>query len=343
MDFRNVLVYTDGRPACERALTAGAAVARQGGGKLTVLHVVEPPLPVPKLDATIAQALESSQLEELDRLRSLAQTMGVEARCEARKGRPFVEIIRACQREGSHLVVKAARGRGRLGWPLLGSTALHLVRKCPAPVWLVGEDGEPLPRRVMALLASDPASEERQALDRRVLEVACSLAEATGAELSVGAAWEAPGESLLRRRVPEEKLREYVENARRQAEEGLGRALEPFGHLGQPRPRPPGPGLALRRARGTRGTAGRPGSSWNHALERGGCVPDPRGSRGGGQPARNSDRGGEARGICVPRGCFVVLAEEVPRVRGSSHGWLCRSIRSSWSEAISAGRPEMHG
>jgi nucleotide-binding universal stress UspA family protein len=229
MDFRNVLVYTDGRPACERALTAGAAVARQGGGKLTVLHVVEPPLPVPKLDAAIAQALESSQLEELDRLRSLAQTMGVEARCEARKGRPFVEIIRACQREGSHLVVKAARGRGRLGWPLLGSTALHLVRKCPAPVWLVGEDGEPLPRRVMALLASDPASEERQALDRRVLEVACSLAEATGAELSVGAAWEAPGESLLRRRVPEEKLREYVENARRQAEEGLGRALEPFG------------------------------------------------------------------------------------------------------------------
>lgn len=229
MDFRNVLVYTDGRPACERALTAGAAVARQGGGKLTVLHVVEPPLPVPKLDATIAQALESSQLEELDRLRSLAQTMGVEARCEARKGRPFVEIIRACQREGSHLVVKAARGRGRLGWPLLGSTALHLVRKCPAPVWLVGEDGEPLPRRVMALLASDPASEERQALDRRVLEVACSLAEATGAELSVGAAWEAPGESLLRRRVPEEKLREYVEDARRQAEEGLGRALEPFG------------------------------------------------------------------------------------------------------------------
>ena len=229
MDFRNVLVYTDGRPACERALTAGAAVARQGGGKLTVLHVVEPPLPVPKLDAAIAQALESSQLEELDRLRSLAQTMGVEARCEARKGRPFVEIIRACQREGSHLVVKAARGRGRLGWPLLGSTALHLVRKCPAPVWLVGEDGEPLPRRVMALLASDPASEERQALDRRVLEVACSLAEATGAEFSVGAAWEAPGESLLRRRVPEEKLREYVENARRQAEEGLGRALEPFG------------------------------------------------------------------------------------------------------------------
>jgi nucleotide-binding universal stress UspA family protein len=229
MDFRNVLVYTDGRPACERALTAGAAVARQGGGKLTVLHVVEPPLPVPKLDAAIAQALESSQLEELDRLRSLAQTMGVEARCEARKGRPFVEIIRACQREGSHLVVKAARGRGRLGWPLLGSTALHLVRKCPAPVWLVGEEGEPLPRRVMALLASDPASEERQALDRRVLEVACSLVEATGAELSVGAAWDAPGESLLRRRMPEEKLREYVENARRQAEEGLGRALEPFG------------------------------------------------------------------------------------------------------------------
>jgi len=183
MDLRNVLVYTDGRPACERALAAGAAVARKGGGKLHVLHVAEPPLRVPKLDAAIAKAMEASQLEELDRLRSSAQAMGIEASCEARRGRPFVEIIRACQREGCHLVVKAARGRGRLGWPLLGSTALHLVRKCPVPVWLVCEEGEPVPGRVMALLASGGASEERQGLDRRVLEVACSLVEATGGEV----------------------------------------------------------------------------------------------------------------------------------------------------------------
>lgn len=228
MNFRHVLVYADGQPECERALNVAASLAKQSGARLKVLHVAEPPLRVPGFDGEVDEALRSAQIEEVDRLRSLAQGMGVEASCEARTGRPFVEIIRACQREVCDLVVKAAKGKDRLGWPLLGSTALHLVRKCPVPVWLVGENPEPIPRRIMALLASDPASDERQALDRRVIEVACSLAESTGAELRVGAAWDAPGESLLRRRLPEEKLREYVDNARRQAEDGLGRALEPF-------------------------------------------------------------------------------------------------------------------
>ncbi len=228
MDLERILVVTDGRPEAERALQVGATLAKRGGGKLTILHVAEPPVRVPELDSELCEALTTEQLEELDRLRSVAEKLGVETACEARTGRPFVEIIRTAKREGCDLVVKAAKGRGRLGWPLLGSTALHLVRKCPVPVWLVGEETEPIPRRIMALLASDPASEERQALDRGVLEVASSLAEKTGAELRVGAAWDAPGESLLRRRMPEEKLRAYVDGTRRQAEDGLGRALEPF-------------------------------------------------------------------------------------------------------------------
>ncbi len=230
MPFRNVLVYTDGRPAGKRALGVGASIVKQAGGRLSVLHVAEPlgPAPAPDLDAVLLDALAAAQGEELDRLRSVAHGMGVEASCEARSGRPFVEIIRACQRDHCDLVVKSVKGKRRLGWPLLGSTALHLVRKCPAPVWLVGEEGDPLPRRILALLASDPASDERQALDRRVLEVACSLAGAIGAELSVGAAWDAPGEGLLSGRMSGEQVRAYVDEARRQAELGLGRALEPF-------------------------------------------------------------------------------------------------------------------
>jgi len=227
MQFRNVLVYTDGRPECERAVTVGAELAKREGGRLKVLHVAEPPLRIPELE-TVMDALESGQIEEVERLRALAHGLGVETSGEARIGRPFAEIIRACQQDPCDLVIKVAQGRSRLGWPLLGSTALHLVRKCPVPVWLVGERPEAIPRRIMALLSSDPASDERQVLDRRVLDVAVSLAKLTGAELRVGAAWEAPGERLLRRRMSEEEIRNYVDGARRHAEEGLGRALEPF-------------------------------------------------------------------------------------------------------------------
>lgn len=233
MQFRNVLVYSDGRPECERALRVAASLVRDGG-RVRLLHVAEPPVQVPSLDAELAEVLATSQQGELERLGALAEELGIEASAEARVGRPFVEIIRACRSEGCDLVIKVAQGRTRLGWPLLGSTALHLVRKCPVPVWLVGEEEEPTPRRIMALLASDPASDARQELDRRVLEVAISLAGSSGAELRVGAAWDAPGEALLRRRMPEKKLTEYVDSARRAAEDGLGRALQPFGSVLNP-------------------------------------------------------------------------------------------------------------
>ncbi len=227
--FRHILVYTDGRPESARALTVAAAMAKRSAGRVTVLHVSEPPLRVPELDDELGSALLDGQLEELDRLRTLATSLGVEASCEARVGRPFEEIVRLAEKEGCDLVVKAARGRARLGWPLLGSTALHLVRKCPVPVWLVSENDDDVPRRVMALLSSDPATAAREALDRRVLDVTCGIADATGAEIQVAAAWDAPGEGLLRGRMSEARFEEYVETARHQAEEALGRAIEPFG------------------------------------------------------------------------------------------------------------------
>lgn len=232
MNFEHALVYTDGRPQSERAVRVAAAHAKQAGGRLTLLHVAEPVAFAPalqnELGTSLNDAFATDQREELDRLRAIAEDVGVPVTCHARTGRPFVEIIRLCLQEDCGLVVKAVRGRDRIGWPLLGSTALHLVRKSPVPVWLVGEKDCERPRRVMALLASDPASDERQALDRRVLEVACSLAETNGAELRVGAAWDAPGTTLLRRRVPEEQIEAYVEAARREAEEGLGRALSAY-------------------------------------------------------------------------------------------------------------------
>jgi nucleotide-binding universal stress UspA family protein len=228
VEFRRILVYVDGRPACERAVRVAAAIAARSGGKVDLLHVADPLAPPPEVEPSLQEAFVAEQVEELDRLRAVAQGEGVTVGAEVRAGRPFVELIRTALRDGCDLVVKAAKGRGRLGWPLLGSTAHHLVRKCPVPVWLVGPEGEPVPRRILALLASDPLSEERRILDRQVLGVACSLAGATGARLGVGAAWDAPHEHALSRRLPAEAVKRYVEGARRQAEEGLRDALEPF-------------------------------------------------------------------------------------------------------------------
>jgi nucleotide-binding universal stress UspA family protein len=225
MQFRNVLVFSDGQPRSERALRVGARLARRSGGRLAILHVagggrIRDPL--------LGEALGALQVEQVEKLRALAAELGVEADAELRTGRAFEEIIRKVLRDGCDLVVKSARGRERSGWPLLGSTAQHLVRKCPVPVWLVGDDGEAEPRRVLALLAGGPASDERTALDRRVLEVACSLGTASGARVRVAAAWDAPGAGLLAGRVPAAEIEAWVEGERRDAEDALGKALQGF-------------------------------------------------------------------------------------------------------------------
>jgi nucleotide-binding universal stress UspA family protein len=225
MQFRNVLVFSDGQPRGERALRVGARVARASGGRLEILHVGG----ARRLrDPLLGEALGALQMEHVERLRALAAELGVEAEAEVRSGRAFVEIIRKVQQGGFDLVVKAARGRERSGWPLLGSTAQHLVRKCPVPVWLVGDGSEAAPRRVLALLSGGPPSDARTALDRRVLEVACSLGAPSGARVHVAAAWDAPGASLLTGRVPAAEIESYVESERRDAEDALGKALQGF-------------------------------------------------------------------------------------------------------------------
>ena len=50
---------------------------------------------------------------------------------------PFVEIIRAAEKDGYDLVLAGTRGLSSHRRILVGSTAERLVRKCPCPVWIV--------------------------------------------------------------------------------------------------------------------------------------------------------------------------------------------------------------
>lgn len=63
MSFENVLVSTDGGPERERALEVAASLVKQAGGRITLLHVAEPPLRVPALGAEIGEVLTSGQLD----------------------------------------------------------------------------------------------------------------------------------------------------------------------------------------------------------------------------------------------------------------------------------------
>lgn len=215
--FRNILVVCD-----EHGVSAGLHervrwLAQANGAVVTFTEVVETgpgrvarllsPLPVARAEA-VRQGIVEAHRERLNRLAEPLRATSATVRTAVDQGTAFLEIIRRVMRDGHDLVIKDAGGRG--GWPFLRGTDMHLLRKCPCPVWILNAHGEPKARRILA--AVDTLSEEaaHEGLNRAIMDLATSLARQDGAALDVVAVWCIPEEWALthgRVRLPDEEVR----------------------------------------------------------------------------------------------------------------------------------------
>lgn len=228
--FSNILIYVGGEVSSTPALERGAALAKANGARLTLIDV----LPEESAGSwmtlpgrpDLERMLVVSRREELEQLAATLREQAIAVETRVLTGRPFVELIREVQRRGHDLVMKTAQGSGGLGG-LLGSTALHLMRKCPCPVWVV-EPGEAASGRVVAAIDPDRRDPAGDALTRTVLELASSLARASHAELDVVHAWRLWSESMLRNQrlnIPTEEVDALVEATQQQAEAAVRQAV----------------------------------------------------------------------------------------------------------------------
>lgn len=156
-------------------------------------------------------------------------------------GAPFLEIIQEVLRNGRDPVIKTAV---TCDWHdrLFGSDDMHLLRKCPCPVWLIKAEAPKSFRCILAAVDVDagcPPAEltTRQAINRKILEMAGSLALSEFAQLHVAHAWEAIGESVMRgafMHTLEEEVTAYVEQVRQQRQSSLDALIRGAGStLGQ--------------------------------------------------------------------------------------------------------------
>ena len=231
--FKDVLcVATPGvelQPALERAVT----LAENNQASLTVVDVIKPmtsatamPEGGPDFIDLQAAIVKAHEQELHSQIESYRQRVEIGAKVLA--GTPFLEIIREVLRNGRDLVIKTPETAEWLN-RILGSDDMHLLRKCPCPVWLIKTEA-PIP--FQSILAAVDASESyppdelqiRQALNQQVLEMASSLALSELAELHVVYAWQVIGESYMRGAfadTPEEKITAYVEETRQQHRRAL--------------------------------------------------------------------------------------------------------------------------
>lgn len=238
--FNNILCVVEPGEACKSALERAVTLAKNNQAGLTVVDVapqVTAGIGMPEggpISADLQAAMVSAHAQGLETLVHPYRTR-IEIQTKVLVGVRFLEIVREVLRNGHDLVIKPPEDPDWLD-RLFGSEDMHLLRKCPCPVWLIKPEK---PKSYRCILAAVDVDEEhtpaelksRRALNQQILEMASSLALSDFAELHIVHAWEAIGVSAMRgafMSTPEEQISAYVEQVRRHHEanmEGLMREV----------------------------------------------------------------------------------------------------------------------
>lgn len=201
--FKNILLVIGHKTEDTTTLEQALDLCKRNQARLTVVDIAENLSREAELWLTpeVLSELRSHELEvRQNHLKHFVEPIrqaGIQVKTNVLAGTPFLLIIQEVLRYNHDLVIMTADGSGGLKVRLFGSTSMHLMRKCPCPVWVVKPGHSGRYQRILA--AVDPASFDKQksTLDIKILDLATSLARRQQAELHLVHAWFLPGELSL--------------------------------------------------------------------------------------------------------------------------------------------------
>lgn len=167
--WRKILVATDFSPSAEVALRSAESLARQVGGSLVVVHVVQPPPPgytirfSPRGGTDLLEEWERGSRETLERILTKARNRYSRIRTVIRVGKPWVEILEVAKREKAQAICLGISGHSAFERLLIGSTAENVVRRAEAPVLVTRDRAVGQVRRILVPVDFDAGS--KRALD----------------------------------------------------------------------------------------------------------------------------------------------------------------------------------
>jgi nucleotide-binding universal stress UspA family protein len=187
-------------------------------------------MPVAEPDVVIREHIVEEESQLLEKWVDFVRQRGVPVGGKMLYGTPFLEIIREVLRNEHDLVMTTAEGRGGLKDRLFGSTTLHLMRKCPCPVWVMKPSQAELPARILAAVDPAPLDEGQHAINIKIMDLATSLARRQQCKLLVVHTWTFPAENSLRSGylVASDALDRWVDDARDLHRRRLAEFLRPY-------------------------------------------------------------------------------------------------------------------
>jgi nucleotide-binding universal stress UspA family protein len=139
MTVHHVLVPIDFSPYAEQALDYAIALAQKLQVRVTLLHVIQPPL-VAGADMGVWPSLafiddlETAITSDMESYLARVTAAGLEGEIAVVHGAPFQEILNTAKARQVDLIIMGTHGRTGLPHVLLGSVAEKVVRLAPCPV-----------------------------------------------------------------------------------------------------------------------------------------------------------------------------------------------------------------
>jgi len=217
--FKNILLVTDLKPKNNNALHRAITLAHRNKARLTIMEIIEngteqSPEAFPfKKQNIIKKWVEKKKLQLDDKIEAI-QDKDLTITAQIRTGRPFLEIIQKVLCDGHDLVMVPAEGKTRFSDNIYGSTSMHLMRKCPCPVWIIKPERQRKYYRILAAVDLDEFGRSPDLLNRKIMDLATSLAQWFKSQLHVVYAWTIFGENFLEG-VSHEEIRKLESKVQR--------------------------------------------------------------------------------------------------------------------------------
>jgi nucleotide-binding universal stress UspA family protein len=241
--FKKILCVMEHGEASKPALERAVALAENNQAELMVVDVI------PRLPAgigmpdggPISRDLQAAMVSEHEaRIVALVEPylQRLDIQHKVLLGTSFLEVIRAVLCNGHDLVIKCPESPSWLDHFFSGDD-MHLLRKCPCPVWLIKPEAPRSYKRILAAVDVDESYlptelATRRALNVQILEMAASLALSEFADLHVVHVWDSIYESIsgfaFFPEISPEKESLNIEQERRQHQQWLDTFLRNSGN-----------------------------------------------------------------------------------------------------------------
>jgi len=194
--FKNIIFVNDPISVNNEALKKAIDLAYKNKAKLSIVNVLKE---LPHYFSRYKKEVIQTQHDQLNALvEDNINNLNIEIKTEILIGSAFLEIIKTVIKYNHDLLIKPVANPGGVSEAIFGSTDLHLLRKCPCPVWLLKATKAQKITRILAAVNPSPEEKNNAELNHLILELSISVARTEHCELHIVHAWEMQNEFLLR-------------------------------------------------------------------------------------------------------------------------------------------------